>query len=80
MHLIGLESSAASTSTKPILDFFHIIDSKADLDKTMPGHSSNVTPFSSDLLTNTDWADLLDDIIGALFPNFFIVYYVQDFP
>ncbi len=46
----------------------------------MPGHSSNVTPFASDLLTNTDWANPLDDIIGALFPNFFIVDYGQDFP
>jgi hypothetical protein len=56
------------------------MDSKANLDKAMPGHSSNVTPFSSDLLTNTDWADLSDNIIGALFPNFFIVYFGQDFP
>ncbi len=46
----------------------------------MPGHSSNVTPFASDLLTNTDWANPLDDIIGALIPNFFIVYFGQDFP
>jgi hypothetical protein len=36
----------------------------------MPGHSSNLTPFALDLLTNTDWANLLDNIIGALFPNF----------
>jgi hypothetical protein len=46
----------------------------------MPGHSSNLTPFTSDLLTNTDWANPSDDIIGALFPNFFIVYFGQDFP
>jgi hypothetical protein len=46
----------------------------------MPGHSSSITPFASDLLTNTDWANLSDDIIGALFPNFFIVYFGQDFP
>jgi hypothetical protein len=46
----------------------------------MPCHSSNVTPFASDLLTNTDWANPSDDIIGALFPNFFIVYFGQDFP
>jgi hypothetical protein len=46
----------------------------------MPGHSSNVTPFTLDLLTNTDWANLADDIIGALFPNFFIIYFGQDFP
>jgi hypothetical protein len=46
----------------------------------MPGHSSNVTPFASDLLTNMDWANPSDDIIGALFPNFFIVYFGQDFP
>ncbi len=46
----------------------------------MPGHSSSVTQFDSDLLTNTDWANPSDDIIGALFPNFFIVYFRQDFP
>jgi hypothetical protein len=46
----------------------------------MPGHSSNLTPFASDLLTNTDWSNPLDDIIRALFPNFFIVYFGQDFP
>jgi hypothetical protein len=46
----------------------------------MPGHSSNATPFSLGLLTNTDWAVLSDNIIGALFPNFFIVYFSQDFP
>jgi hypothetical protein len=33
-----------------------------------------------DLLTNTDWANPSDDIIGALFPNFFIIYFGQDFP
>jgi hypothetical protein len=46
----------------------------------MPSHSSSVTPFTSDLLTNTDWANPSDDIIGVLFPNFFIVYFGQDFP
>ncbi len=46
----------------------------------MPGHSSTVTPFALDLLTNTDWANPSDDISGALFPNFFIVYFGQDFP
>ncbi len=46
----------------------------------MPGHSSKVTPFALDLLTNTDWSNLLNNIIGALFPNFFIIYFGQDFP
>jgi hypothetical protein len=27
-----------------------------------------------------DWANPLDNIIGTLFPNFFIVYFGQDFP
>jgi hypothetical protein len=44
----------------------------------MPGHLSNVTPFASDLMTNTDWANPSDNIIGALFPNFFIVYFGQN--
>jgi hypothetical protein len=80
MHLIGLESLAVSTFTKTLLDFFQMINSKANLDKAMPGHSSNLTPFTLDLLTNMDWADLLDNIIGALIPNFFIIYFGQDFP
>ncbi len=46
----------------------------------MPSHSSTIIPFASDLLTNTDWANPLDDISGALFPNFFIIYFGQDFP
>ncbi len=46
----------------------------------MPGYSSNLTPLTLDLLTNMDWANPSDDIIGALFPNFFIVYFGQDFP
>ncbi len=46
----------------------------------MPGHSSNLTPFALDLLTNTDWANPSDNIIGVLFSNFFIVYFGQDFP
>jgi hypothetical protein len=45
----------------------------------MPSHSSKVALFALELLTNTDWANLTDDIIGALFPNFFIVYFGQDF-
>jgi hypothetical protein len=46
----------------------------------MPSHSSSATPFASDLLTNTDWANPSNNIIGVLFPNFFIVYFGQDFP
>jgi hypothetical protein len=46
----------------------------------MPGHSSNLTPFTLDLLTNMDWANPLNNIIGALFPNSFIFYFGQDFP
>ncbi len=46
----------------------------------MPGHSSNLTRFTLDLLTNMDWANPSDYIIDALFPNFFIVYFGQDFP
>ncbi len=33
-----------------------------------------------DLLTNTEWKSSSDPIIGALFPNFFIVYFGQEFP
>jgi hypothetical protein len=58
---------------KDSFGFFQIINSKANLDKAMPGHSSNLTPFTLDILTNTDWANPSDDIIGVLFPNFFIV-------
>jgi hypothetical protein len=65
---------------KDSFGFFQIIDSKANFEEAMPGHSSSITPFALDLLTNTDWANPSDDIIGALFPNFFIVYFGQDFP
>ncbi len=46
----------------------------------MPSHSSTVTPFASDLLTNMEWENSSDAIIGVLFLNFFIVYFGQDFP
>jgi hypothetical protein len=59
---------------------FQIIDSKANLEEAMPGHSSTVITFASDLLTNTDWANPSDNISGAIFPNFFIIYFGQDFP
>jgi hypothetical protein len=65
---------------KDAFGLFQIIDSNVNLDETMPGHSSTVTPFDLDLLTNTDWKSSSDPIIGALFPNFFIVYFGQDFP
>ncbi len=46
----------------------------------MSGHSSTVTPFALDLLTNMKWVNPSDGMIGVLFPNFFIVYFEQDFP
>jgi hypothetical protein len=39
---------------KDSFGFFQIINSKANLDKAMPGQSSSATPFALDLLTNTD--------------------------
>ncbi len=65
---------------KNAFGLFQIINSNVNLDETMPGHSSTVIPFVSDLLTDTDWKSSSDPIIGALFPNFFIVYFGQDFP
>jgi hypothetical protein len=65
---------------KDSFGLFQIIDSKANLEEAIPSHSSTVIPFASDLLTNTDRANLLDDVSGALFPNFFIIYFGQDFP
>jgi hypothetical protein len=65
---------------KDAFGIFQIIDSNINLDETMPGHSSTVIPFDLDLLTNTDWKSSSDPIIGALFPNFFIVYFGQDLP
>jgi hypothetical protein len=59
---------------------FQIINSNVNVDETMPGHSSTVAPFDLDLLTNTEWKSSSDPIIGVLFPNFFIVYFGQDFP
>jgi hypothetical protein len=65
---------------KDAFGLFQIIDSNVNVDETMPGHSSTVTPFDSDLLTNTEWKSSSDPITGALFLNFFIVYFGQDFP
>ncbi len=56
------------------------MDYNVNVDETMPGHSSTVTPFDSDLLTDMEWKSSSDPIIGELFPNFFIVYFKQDFP
>jgi hypothetical protein len=65
---------------KDAFGLFQIIDSNINVDETMPGLSSTVTPFDSDLLTHMEWKSSSDPIIGALFPNFFIVYFGQDFP
>jgi hypothetical protein len=65
---------------KDAFGLFQIIDSNKNVDETMPGHSSTVTPFDLDLLANTEWKSSSVPIIGALFPNFFIVFFGQDFP
>jgi hypothetical protein len=39
---------------KDAFGLFQIIDTNANMDETMPGHSSTVTPLDSDLLTDTD--------------------------
>jgi hypothetical protein len=39
---------------KDSFGFFQIIDFKVNLEEAMPGHSSSITPFALDLLTNTD--------------------------
>jgi hypothetical protein len=65
---------------KDAIGLFQIIDSNVNVDETMPSHSSTVTPFDLDLLTDTEWKSSSDPIIGALFLNFFIVYFGQDFP
>jgi hypothetical protein len=65
---------------KDAFGLFQIIDNNINVEEAMPSHSSTVTPFASDLLTNTEWKNLSDAIIGVLFPNFFTVYFGQDFP
>jgi hypothetical protein len=65
---------------KDAFGLFQVIDSNVSVDETMPSHSSTVTPFDLDLLTDTEWKSSSDPIIGVLFPNFFIVYFGQDFP
>jgi hypothetical protein len=57
-----------------------VIYSNVNVEEAMPGHSSTITSFALDLLTITEWANPSDGIIGVLFPNFFIVYFGQDFP
>jgi hypothetical protein len=65
---------------KDAFGLFQIIDSNANVDDIMPGHSSTVTPLDLDLLADTNWKNSSDPIVGALFLNFFIVYFWQDFP
>jgi hypothetical protein len=65
---------------KDAFGLFQIIDYNVNVEEAMPGHSSTVTPFALDLLTNTEWKNSSDTIIGVLFQNFFIVYIRQDFP
>jgi hypothetical protein len=64
---------------KEAFGLFQIIDSNINVEEAIPGHSSTVTPFALDLLANTEWDNSSDAIIGVLFPNFFIVYFGQDF-
>jgi hypothetical protein len=59
---------------------FQIIDYNVNVEEAMPGHPSTVTPFASGLLTNTEWRNSSETIIGVLFPNFLIVYFGQNFP
>jgi hypothetical protein len=65
---------------KDAFGLFQIIGYNVNVEEAMLGHSSTVTPFALDLLTNTEWKNLSDTIIGVLFPNFFIVYFEQEFP
>jgi hypothetical protein len=64
---------------KDAFGLFQVGDSNVNVEEAMTGHSSTVTPFALDLLTNTEWKNLSDGIIGVLFPNFLIVYFGQDF-
>jgi hypothetical protein len=77
---IGEFSCVHIHKDKDAFGLFQIIDYNINVEEAMPGHSSTVTPFASDLLTNTEWRNLSDTIIGVLFPNVFIVYFGQDFP
>jgi hypothetical protein len=65
---------------KDAFGLFQIIDYNVNLEEAMLGHPSTVTPFALDLLTNMEWRNSSDTIIGVLFLNFFIVYFRQDFP
>jgi hypothetical protein len=65
---------------KDAFGLFQIIDYNVNVEEPMPGHSSTVTPFALDLLTKLEWKNLSDAIIDVLFPDFFIVYFKQDFP
>jgi hypothetical protein len=40
---------------KDTFGLFQIIDSNINVDEIMPVHSSTVTPFDLELLTNTEW-------------------------
>jgi hypothetical protein len=40
---------------KDAFGLFQIINSNVNVEEAMPGHSSTVTPFASDLLNNMEW-------------------------
>ena len=57
----------------PIVDTTNDIVGGADT-------ASTVTPFGDMHLSNTEWESLSDtkEVVGKLFPNFFIIYFGQD--
>ena len=58
------------------IHFFPLFKDK----KTMDAALSYGEDIPSTYLTHTDWSSFKDPIVGALVPNFFIVYFGQDLP
>ncbi len=58
---------------------FPVITSKSNTDDGIPAQTG-VIPLDSKTLAGTRWAPFSDKVTGALYPNFFILYFGQAIP
>jgi hypothetical protein len=68
-------------ASKEAFGLFPIINTKTDI-VGGPDAVSTVTPINEAFLSDTDWVALSDsnEVVGRVFPNFFIIYFGQSIP
>ena len=66
---------------KEAFGLFPIINTKSEI-VGGPDAVSTVTPIREGLLSDTDWSSMSDsnEVVGRVFPNFFIIYFGQNIP